>query len=243
MLNTPLSEFFNAFWEAVDSRALSALHRVAASAAFLSSLLECTVFLIKRMRNDGARFPAGSATLEGASSPVESASGTSLIQSQFSRVWEELASGKLKVEQRAAARLMAQTFEGLYALDPLLLDAAWNILGEALKSSVGKRENPSLVSAVLKVFYDRFRKEDGVLRKHAETLMNDALDLAIEQCEGSLSAPGTDVEEVPNAEFALMLSILDRFRDGLFVEGAFCNVRSSFLHAVNHSFELYARLS
>ncbi|KAI0316069.1 hypothetical protein OF83DRAFT_1284410 [Amylostereum chailletii] len=42
----PITAFFASFWAAIDGRALSSLERVAASSAFLSSLLECITFIM-----------------------------------------------------------------------------------------------------------------------------------------------------------------------------------------------------
>lgn len=224
---SPLSSFFTCFWAALDGRALSSLHRIASSAAFLSSLLECTVFLIKRIRNDGARSNEGNSQLEGTSPET-------IVREQFSRVWVELTTGKLKVEERAAARLLAQTLEALYALDQSLLEVTWTVIVDALKASVLQKENASLVSAVLKVFYDRFRKEDNLLKKRGEALMDDVLQLAVGQCEASLTAPVAHREMQDNSGFALMAGILDRFRDGLFTNDAFSNVSIPVIVIVNY---------
>ncbi|KAF5370318.1 hypothetical protein D9758_006910 [Tetrapyrgos nigripes] len=50
--SNPLMDLFTSFWAAIDGRALSSLQRSAASSAFLSSLLECMVFLIRRVWRD-----------------------------------------------------------------------------------------------------------------------------------------------------------------------------------------------
>ncbi|KAJ7584094.1 hypothetical protein C8J56DRAFT_1005201 [Mycena floridula] len=49
----PLSHFFTSFWAAIDGRALSSLQRAATTSAFLSSLLECMVFLVRRIQRGG----------------------------------------------------------------------------------------------------------------------------------------------------------------------------------------------
>jgi len=88
----PASPFFSSFWAAVDGRALSALDRTAASAAFLSALLECTAFVVRRVRS--ARDKAGNNVYgEGAE--------RELVHGQYARVWEESTSKRLKVEGTA----------------------------------------------------------------------------------------------------------------------------------------------
>ncbi len=81
---------------------------------------------------------------------------------------------------------------------------------DALKVSVTKKENASLVSAALKVFYDRFRKEDNLLKRLGGALMDDVLQLAVEQCEASLTVPPERTTTQENSGFALIASILDR---------------------------------
>ncbi|KAF8198654.1 hypothetical protein BJ912DRAFT_1055525 [Pholiota molesta] len=219
---SPLSQFFIAFWAALDSRALTSLHRIAASAAFLSSLLECIVFLIKRMRNDDARSSeTDTSDSQGTSASVQN-NAVSLVKEQFARIWEALVSKKLKVEERAAARLLAQTLEGLYAVDQSLLGAAWDVLAKDVKSSATKDDHASLVSAVLKVFYDRFKKENSLLKANAETLMKEVLHGVLEQCERALNEKVL-TEGEQGSGFALLASMLDRFREGLFADRDFAN--------------------
>ncbi|KAF8151620.1 hypothetical protein B0H34DRAFT_801324 [Crassisporium funariophilum] len=123
----PLTQFFTSFWEAINGRALSSLHRVAASSAFLSSLLECIVFLIKRMQSDNAREERDPST------PTNEFSET-LVKAQLSRVWDEISNKKLRVEERAAARLVARTLESLSEVDQSLFDAAWEALARSIAS-------------------------------------------------------------------------------------------------------------
>ncbi|KAF8955528.1 hypothetical protein BDZ97DRAFT_1764803 [Flammula alnicola] len=174
-----------------------------ASAAYLSSLLEWTVFLIKRMRADGGRSAQGGPKLEGSTS-IETAS-EALVQEQFLRVWEELMSKKLKVEERAAARLLAQTLESV---------------------DYERKTMSILVSAVLKVFYDRF-KEGTLLKERAESLVKEVLEGDVERCEKVLSKQnqvGEDGDGERNVSFALLASILDQFMEGLFFADVFSNV-------------------
>ena len=55
--------------------------------------------------------------------------------------------------------------------------------------------------------------------------MVDVLQLAVEQCEASLTVPLERTATQENSGFALIASILDRFRDGLFTSGSFSDVR------------------
>ena len=102
------SPFFSSFWAAVDGRALSALDRTAASAAFLSSLLECTTFVVRRVRN--AREKAGNS---GYGEDAEK----ELVRTQYSRVWEECTSKRLRVGEKVAGELVAKSLVRLNEID------------------------------------------------------------------------------------------------------------------------------
>lgn len=75
------------------------------------------VFLLKRLRSDESRDGVDAGIIPRSSSETVEGLGQSLVKQEFSRVWNELAVGKLKVEERAAARLLAQTLESLYDMN------------------------------------------------------------------------------------------------------------------------------
>lgn len=106
---SPVKELFTSFWAAIDGRALNSLGSSAAFAAFLSSLLECLVFLCRRLDHST---PEGKARLfpdrEGA---------RALVREQIEVVWKELRQGRLKVEARTSVRLLIRTLTSLYNLD------------------------------------------------------------------------------------------------------------------------------
>ena len=104
----PASPFFSSFWAAVDGRALSALDRTAASAAFLSALLECTAFVVRRVRS--ARDKAGN-------SVYSENTEKELVRAQYTRVWEESISRKLRVEEGMAGELVAKSLVRLNEID------------------------------------------------------------------------------------------------------------------------------
>ena len=246
-ISSPLSEFFTSFWAAVDGRALSSLHRSATSAAFLSSLLECMVFLIKRMRSNHFRGPdpdqasitATASDLGGPSFSISEATGR-LVKEQYSHVWNELGTRRLKVEERAAARLLGKTMEDLGNIDSALMDAAWEAFVDGVRlGSVGVDDivrqhaeqrqeqnettaSKTMISTMLKVFYDRF-KDGTALRKRVIELVKDVLDGQIERFRG--------VERLEGDKFGLLVSMLSQFREGLFFDVEFSSVRafSSFL--------------
>ena len=240
-ISSPLSEFFTSFWAAVDGRALSSLHRSATSAAFLSSLLECMVFLIKRIRSNHFRRPdSDQASITAKTSdlggPSISEATELLVKDQFSQILNGLGSRRLKVEVRAAARLLGKTMEDLGNIDPALMDAAWEAFTDGIRlggGSVGaddvvrqqelgsnqgqdQDQRKILISTMLKVFYDRF-KDGTVLKKRVIKVVKDVLSEQVGKFCG--------VERLERDKFGLLVSMLGQFREGLFFDEGFSTVR------------------
>ena len=138
---TPLTNFFNSFWKVLDTRVFSGLpsQRSAASAAFLSALLECLVFFVRRVHGSGSGgkdhsglvLPIGDGHSGMGEVRSEEVEGRlrDLVKQQMGRVWKALAADSktvgLRVDQRAAARLVGQTLVVLWEVDkgslPLIL--------------------------------------------------------------------------------------------------------------------------
>ena len=202
-LGTPFTSFFNSLWAAVDGRALNSLHRTAASAAFLSSLLECTLLLAKRLRS-----------AEKNSSPSDAPAASILVQSQFSRIWEELSSKRLQVEERAAGRMLSKTLEDILASDPPLFNIAWETLVSGLRGSLAT--SPQLSSSILRTFYDKWRRDD-LLKGKATDVTKSAFVFGTEQLKGGLQEKSAD-------SLALLTHMLEQFREGLFFDEAISSV-------------------
>ena len=105
----PTSDLFTAMWEALNSRALSSLQRSAASAAFLSSLVECVVFLAKRLCKEGE--PMGDVSLPTADSQ---ATALRMVEEEIGRIWDSLCSNRLKVDEVASANLLGKLLVSLH---------------------------------------------------------------------------------------------------------------------------------
>lgn len=95
-------------WEALNSRALSSLQRSAASAAFLSSLVECVVFLAKRLCKETE--PMGDASLF-----TEDSQATALriVEEEIGRIWDSLCGNRLKVDEASSAKLLIKLLVSL----------------------------------------------------------------------------------------------------------------------------------
>lgn len=103
---------FTSFWAALDGRALSSLERTSASAAFISSLLECVAFIIRRLRSDAQN---GSRLLgEGVDAQ---AAVHRLVRDQYTRLMEELGSGRLKADPRVSGVAIARGLTALAQID------------------------------------------------------------------------------------------------------------------------------
>jgi hypothetical protein len=120
---------------------LNALDRAAKSAAFLNALFECTELVLRRMRS--TRDDAGNSVY---GEDAEKA----LVRAQFTRVWEESTSRRLKVEHGPAGELVAKSLVRLNEIDegicfsfithkelssshPVdLFDAAWDALARGM---------------------------------------------------------------------------------------------------------------
>jgi len=151
-----------------------------------------------------------------------------LVKEQFSRLWGEILTRKLKVEERAAASLIGQTLEALKEVDLNLCDVAWTVLATNVKTSsgTGKVEDARLVSALLKVLVDGFIPRTGdnganSLKERAETLLKDVLLEDVGRCEGLVrgSVEGKEVN------FVLLINLLEQFREVLFLDEVFASVR------------------
>ncbi|KAI0945042.1 hypothetical protein AcV7_001681 [Taiwanofungus camphoratus] len=214
----PLHDLFTSFWAAIDGRALSSLDRTAASAAFLSALLECLVFVIRRVIH--SRPEEASLLMFGAISNTidlgaRSEAVRKLTAGQFARVWEELSSQHLKIEGVTAGQLMVRTLTSLYQLDVELFGAAWEALASGMKYQLDTEDADisPLVPTVLKLFQDRFETESGP-GVAAKALIREVVQLVIQQCENILNN-----EEAPASEHLSSLArILDAIGETLFAD-------------------------
>lgn len=117
---SPMQTLFTSFWAAVDGRALSGLDRMTASAAFLSSVLECGVYMARRlMADDGAALLAEEVAEEPAESEENEVRMTAraLVCEQVKRAWEELSAQRLKMNEKLAADYLARTLTATDKID------------------------------------------------------------------------------------------------------------------------------
>ncbi|KAG6811117.1 hypothetical protein H0H92_008917 [Tricholoma furcatifolium] len=230
----PIDGLFNSFWKVLDSRALSSLQRSATSAAFLSSLFECLVFIVKRIRNDAQHDDQAPAALLG-SGNVDDLTET-LVSNHLAKAWSHLADGTLKVEQRAAARLVSQTLLSLQEIRPALSQAAWATLSSRFANAA--ESNPVLLSVFLKVFHDKF-KHVPELRASVAEVMSSTLRTAVQTCSGSVVVISSSAESINASSVGgntFLIQMLDQFREGLFDDASFTELIDDL--ASQHAFTL-----
>lgn len=236
----PFEDLFTSLWAALDGRALSTLHRAATSAAFLSSLLECVVFMARRVVLDGKKIREESGGKQSVLVSGESIAGDArkLVGEQFGKVWQELRDGRLKVEERASARLVVQNLDGLEKVDlglthgqgedVRLRDVAWSVVSNALKNAT--RTNPVLVATFLKVLFDHF-KEGTTAKNAVRELVYTSLDDDVQRLSGSLK---TESREGVTEGVKFLECMLKQFREGLFDNQRFAQVRSPINASIYH---------
>ena len=124
----PLEDLFTAFWAAVDARVLNMLDREVASNAFLSSLLECLVFMIRRITASSSE-EAISLLLGKPGEEVVDVDRVvqAFLEGQLERTWEELSSSGLKINANNGGTEMAKMFASLYRLRPGMFQKQTNI--------------------------------------------------------------------------------------------------------------------
>jgi len=155
----------------------------------------------------------------------------SWVREQFGKVWQELKDGRLKVEERIAARLVAQNLDALDKVehdfvsgkeDTLgLRDAAWKAVESGLRSVM--RTNPVLASAFLKVLFDHFKKA-ATAKQAVEDLVFATLNESVQRVTDSLSMENGQ----PNQEdIKILESMLGQFREALFDDWTCAQVRSA----------------
>lgn len=209
-----ISPLFTAFWAAVDGRALTSLHRTAAAAAFLSALLECTIFLIKRIQ----------ILREGTQLTVDE---NGLLKELFSRVWVELSEQKLKLEDRTVAKIIPQVLGSLVGLSRVLFDAAWEALAIQMKisSESGKKDVAKLVSVILKALINGSSDSNTqsenrkYIKEKADELLKVISKHDLERIESLVLS-----SEGGTTNFGTIEEILEQFREGLFIDQVLASV-------------------
>ncbi|EKM56485.1 uncharacterized protein PHACADRAFT_92839 [Phanerochaete carnosa HHB-10118-sp] len=208
---TPISTLFDSFWAAVDGQALSGLDRVAASVAFLSALLECVVFMVRRLRGDQAAVLLSEDQQDGRQAAID------LVREQFKRVWEEISSERLKTDENLAATSLSKTLMALYEADEELFRTAWGVLSDAIKVQLitSQQRVPSLIPATLKIFRGS-STEGSTLAQANDQLINDVIYSTIRRFEEILDQDESIA--VDQTRLRSLVIVLDAFGTDIFAD-------------------------
>lgn len=93
---------------------MSGLDRAAAGNAFLSAVLECAVYVSRRVvSSDEGGILLGEEETEMTEGDYQAKkeAAKKVVSEQVKRAWEEVSSGRLKVEERGVAELLARTLK------------------------------------------------------------------------------------------------------------------------------------
>ncbi|KAI0056618.1 hypothetical protein BV25DRAFT_1995499 [Artomyces pyxidatus] len=215
----PTSSFFQSFWAAIDGHALSSLTRSAASAAFLASLLECTTFIIRRLRN-GTHADGQASPLLGEGEDADKAA-SALLEEQYKKVWDELVSKRLRVEDVTAGESVAKNLLVLSTIEQVLFDTAWNALAPALTAQIETADpvTSSLVFSMIKAVRAASDTESHV-RSVADGLFRQVSGKVLSQSQLALVgdaslARGNSAPPI----LSVLVDMVAMFRDDLFQEG------------------------
>jgi hypothetical protein len=175
-------------------------------------LLECTIFLIKRIQKSS----------EGSQLIVDENGTVTLLKELFSRVWIEISNQRLKLEERTLTKLIPQALGALVDLDRIFFDAAWEALAAQMRisSKGGGKDAMKLVSVLLKALIDgssnsNTRAEDkNYVREMADNLLQVISRDEMERIESVVL--GSSEESTTNSN--MIEEILEQFREGLFLD-------------------------
>ncbi|KAH9941137.1 uncharacterized protein BXZ73DRAFT_75106 [Epithele typhae] len=210
----PLEVLFASFWSAVDARVLNSLDRVAASAAFLSSLLECLVFVTRRIINSQEDEAVSLIRSQSDQQVLREEAVNSFVREQIKHFWEDFTSGTLKVSAKKAGTELGKTFITLHKLHPPSFEAGWSVVTTAVQAftTPSTEAIPLLIPDVLQALTTSMEK--GTVPGDAATvLVLSIVGFALDQCAAVLK-----VEEVDAARVASLVNIFHAFGEVVFTD-------------------------
>ncbi|KAJ3986996.1 hypothetical protein F5890DRAFT_1406039 [Lentinula detonsa] len=188
----PFDDLFSSFWAAVASttitpnRLFSGSGADKASKAFIETVLECLVFLVRRTvsqsQNGSSEMKVGTAGL------------STLIKTQIKRVWEEVIAKKLvlKLSPDVLGMAIVRALRGLRGirLERSLYDDAWETVAHAASRSAN--DLSSIISSVLKALNSESVDSSDSTSSDVHRLLEDVFSLALDGCERILADFGSE---------------------------------------------------
>ncbi|KZT00638.1 uncharacterized protein LAESUDRAFT_708574 [Laetiporus sulphureus 93-53] len=214
--STPLDDLFTSFWAALDGRALSALDRSAASAAFLDALLLCVNLVVGRLMRgslEDSKLLICGAEGESISQDGVREAALRMVKEQFARIWEELSSGRLRVEGNKATALMMRPLVSFNNIDREFFQVAWQPLASGIKKQVDAEDAPipPLISTMLSAFKRSFEagsEQDAA----AQALIREVVQSAIAQLQAVLEGK----DPLSSEHLSSLVSLFDAFASTAF---------------------------
>ncbi|KIK99666.1 hypothetical protein PAXRUDRAFT_822522 [Paxillus rubicundulus Ve08.2h10] len=218
----PIAHLLTSFWAPLDARLLD---RRPSASAWLKSLLECLIFIVQR----------GIQTHEVTAQLREDA--TALLTSQFSRIWTELVTQRLQIDETEAANIVVGALEKVAKLGDDLFNASFDALSPSLLNPVQTSNiTHDPAPTFLRVFSTKFSPDT-----HAGQKTRGAVEAYIQRIadalESDLSSSGrTSTENIVTKPLTTLAKIMDTFGPSLFDNASFAARTDALFLA--HSVEL-----
>lgn len=210
----PLDDFFTSFWAAIDGHALSSLERKVPSASFLSSLLECLVFFLRRLlggsEDHGALSGSVSDDLVSNNTRLQDVADE-LVRSQFTRIWQEVKARRLRADENDVGKLIASSLLSLHRMNIDFFTTAWDTVSSAILSQ--DDESLSLIPTVLRTFVDTFETTD-LPADVTRTLISKYVQETVGNCETVLASDTTSAGVSKN--IGVVITLMETFGSHLF---------------------------
>ena len=209
-------------WDAIDSRSLSSLQRSAASAALLSSLVECVAFLVKRLCNEKGEG-------DGIAAEDSEAVAQRIIEEQIGRIWDSLSSNRLKVEETTSSNLIAKLLGSLHGREGKCLNlrlrrimtcphsalfaTAWETIAQRMKES--RDLNPLLVATLLRSLRNQSMSK-AALESSVISLARGIMNQSVEDVRNDFTSTEYNIRSTKGLPF--LVDMLSTFREELFTD-------------------------
>ncbi|KAF9226338.1 hypothetical protein BS17DRAFT_807138 [Gyrodon lividus] len=203
----PITRFLTSFWAPLDAHLLD---RRAAASAWLKALSECLLFIIRR----------GTETHEVTTQPMEDAK--TLLTSQFSRLWIELVTKRLRIEEIEAAGIVVGALGRVGKLGEDLFNASFDALFPSIPNPVHTSDSTlDLAPSFLHVFITTFapdthagQKTRGAVEAYTQRI--------VETLEFDLrTSDQTSTENTVTGPLTTLIKVMDTFGPSLFNDAPF----------------------
>ncbi|KAJ3992694.1 hypothetical protein F5050DRAFT_1579091 [Lentinula boryana] len=183
----PFNDLFSSFWAAVASttvtpnRLFSGSGADKAAKAFIETVLECLVFLVRRTVSQSQNTSS--------EMKVDTVGLSTLIKTQIKRVWEEVigitGSSTTKDSNGEAKKPVLK-------LSPDVLDCAGNVANGSSAASRSANDLSWFISSVLKALNSESVDSSDSTSSDAHRLLEDVFSLALDGCERILADFGSE---------------------------------------------------